>query len=259
MDRSTRLHEAMRARLLVSVSGICDETLDDCARFCAELAARGVPPSLLVAPRPPGGSGLRCSSGWVAGQRDAGAAVLLHGYDHSAPPGASWIGGRRAEFAALPAHEAGLRLTAAVATLERHGLRTDLFAPPRWLASPGTLVALRRRGFVLCATAGAVRDLRAGVAHRGRVFGFGYGHGGATEPWRCRAAVLGTAGLARRGGLLRIAVDAADLLRDGPRHAAVDAVDIALHHGAVALTYRALARGRGHVVAETAGNATAGP
>jgi hypothetical protein len=49
--------------------------------------------------------------------------------------------------------------------------------------------------------------------------------------------VLGAARTARRGGLVRIAVDAADLARSGPRQAVLDAVDIALHHGAVAVTY----------------------
>jgi len=229
-----RLHDGMSARLLLSVSGINDHTVADCARFADELAGRGVPLSLLVAPRPPSGIPMGDAVAWVAAQRGAGAALLLHGYDHTAPVGPARLG-RRAEFAVLPAHEAGLRLTAATAVLERHGLRTDLFAPPRWLASPGTIAALQRRRFALCATVGAVRDLGTGFVHRGRVFGFG--QSGIAEPWWCRAMVLGAAGLARRGGLLRLAVDATDLRRSGPHQAVLDAVDIALHHGATASTY----------------------
>ncbi|HEU0128312.1 MAG TPA: DUF2334 domain-containing protein, partial [Pseudonocardiaceae bacterium] len=73
----------------------------------------------------------------------------MHGYDHTVDPLGAWGTntvarlGRRAEFADLPAHEAGLRLHAANMLLERLELRTDAFAPPRWLASPGTVQALR--------------------------------------------------------------------------------------------------------------------
>ena len=41
--------------LIVSISGIRDRTLDEVAAFRAELAARNVPASLLVAPRLKGG------------------------------------------------------------------------------------------------------------------------------------------------------------------------------------------------------------
>lgn len=290
MDISVRPHGGMSARLLLSMSGIDDETVDDCARFRAELTARGVPLSLLVAPRPPRGAGLRRAAGWIAERCLDGDALLLHGYDHMTPAGAPRLGGRRAEFAALPAHEARLRLTAATAMLERYGLRTDLFAPPRWLASLGTLAALPSSGFTLCATAAEVRDLRTGHTHRGRVLGLapglgwshgrvlslglsqgwshslgrgsgqglglglgrgrgegygpgrgpGQGLGQGAEPWRCRALLLGTAALARRGGLLRLTVDAAELGRPASRQAILDAVGTALHHGATPATYRDL-------------------
>lgn len=227
------------ARLVVSLSGVDDETLDDCAAFAAELAggALPVPLSLLVVPRPRGGRRLVESAPWLAAQAREGAALLLHGFDHHAPAGASKIG-RRAEFAALPAHEAGLRLAAATAVLERLGLATDLFVPPRWVASPGTLQALRHQRFVLCADAAGVHDLRTGRVHRGRVLGFVRSE--LAEPWWCRAMVLGAARAARRGGLLRLAVDATDLRRGGPRLAVLDAVAVALRHGAIAGTYRDL-------------------
>jgi len=221
------------ARLLVSLSGIRSTTLDDCVRLTDELGARGVRTSLLVIPRAPG------PLDWLRHRRAGGDAVLLHGYDHTADPIGSWGPhsvariGRRAEFATLPAHEAGLRLLAAGALLDGVGLHTDAFAPPRWLASPGTLRALRRRGFSLCADAAGVRDLRAGLVHRGRVLGFN----GTGEPWWCRAMVLGAARTARRGGLVRLAIDAADLAYPGRRGALLDAVDIALHHGARPSTY----------------------
>lgn len=241
----------MSARLLVSLSGIRPATLDDCAALSADLDARGVPASLLVVPRAPGGS---AAVRWVRDRRDQGDDVLMHGYDHTADPLGSWGSytvarvGRRAEFATLPAHEAVLRLHAATILLERLDLRTDAFVPPRWLASPGTLRALRRRGYRLCADVTAVRELGSNQVYRGRVLGFGgLGFGGLgvaqgarAEPWWCRAMVLGTARAARRGGLVRIAVDATDLARSGRRSALLDAVDVALHHRARPSTYSAL-------------------
>ncbi|MFN2494675.1 MAG: DUF2334 domain-containing protein [Pseudonocardiaceae bacterium] len=150
----------MAPQLLVSLSGIRDATLDDCATLIADLDARRVPASLLVVPRDPGGSAV---VRWIRERRDRGDAVLMHGYNHTADPLGSWGSytvarvGRRAEFATLPAHEAGLRLHAATILLERLDLRTDVFAPPRWLASPGTVQALRLRGYRVCADATAVR------------------------------------------------------------------------------------------------------
>ena len=55
--------------------------------------------------------------------------------------------------------------------------------------------------------------------------------------------VLGAARAARRGALVRLAVDATDLSRFGRRSALLDAVDIALHHGAQPGTYAARAAG----------------
>lgn len=224
------------ARLVVSLSGIRGSTLDAADALSAELTARGVPASLLVMPRDPG------PVDWLHERRRRGDAVLLHGFDHTVDPIGAWGShtvariGRRGEFAALPAHEAGLRLVAGSRLLAYHGLRTAAFAPPRWLASPGTLRALRHHDFAVCADAGAVHDLRSGLVHRARVIGFGQ----RAEPWWCRAMVLGAARAARRGALVRIAVDAVDLARGGRRSALLDAVDLALHHGARPTTYSAM-------------------
>lgn len=234
------------SQLLLSLSGIRSATLDDCAALIADLEVRRVPASLLVVPRNPGGNAV---VGWIRERRQRGDAVLTHGYDHTADPLGAWGSttvarlGRRAEFAALPAHEAGLRLHAATILLERLDLRTDVFAPPRWLASAGTLQALRQRGYRVCAEATAVRDLRANQVHRGRILGFGMlglAPGERATPLWCRAMVLGAARTARRGGLVRIAVDATDLASTGRRAALLDTVDIALYHRAHPCTYAAL-------------------
>lgn len=243
---------AGHGKLLVSLSGIRSATVDDCAALAADLDAREVPASLLVVPRRPGS---RAVLTWVRERVNRGDAVLLHGYDHTLDPLGCWGPhtvarlGRRAEFATLPAHEAGLRLQAARMLFEQLDLRTDAFVPPRWLASPGTLRALQQQGYRVCADATAVHDLGSDRVHRARVLGFGVlevGMLGLTpgeraELWWCRAMVLGAARAARRGGLVRIAVDAADLARTARRSALLDAVDVALHHGAVPSTYPAIA------------------
>jgi len=243
-------------QLVVSLSGFGLRTLDRCVDFAAELDRRGVPLSLLIAPRSdgvhpkPDSADLR----WVRERLASGQdAIALHGFDSAAgaakgllPRLASSAGRpsgalRGAEFAALPAHEAGLRLTAALATLDQLGLRADTFVPPRWFASPGTLTALRRHGFAVCADMTAIRELETGRVHRARVHGLGPGD--RVEPWWCRALVLGVGRAARRGRMIRVAVHAADLERPGPRQAVLDAVDLALHHDARPVTYDAFAVG----------------
>ncbi|GAB1512221.1 DUF2334 domain-containing protein [Actinophytocola sp. KF-1] len=222
---------------MVSLSGINAWTLDRSAALSDELASRGVPLSLLFAPRIAGADQPKAVLDWVRGQQAAGNALLQHGYDHPADPRTRTIR-RRAEFASLPAHEAKLRLTAASTTMERLDMTTDAFVPPRWVASPGTLLALRHKGFTLCADVMGIRDLRTDNVHRGRVQGFAFGE--RTEPWWCFALVMSTARAARKNQLIRLAVDTADLSRSGPRQALLDAIDIALHHEATPLTYPAL-------------------
>ena len=229
----------MSSRLVVSLSGINARTLAQATGMAAELDSRGVPLSLLVAPRVDRQAVDSPQLRWVRSRAAGGDAVVLHGLDHDLDPcRRPRVIRRQAEFAALPAHEANLRLVAARALLEKLDLHTDYFAPPRWLASNGTLIALRRHGFRLCADVTAVRDLRNGVVIPGRVHGLARTERG--EQWLCWALVLGVARAARRGGLVRIAVDAGDLHRPGPRQAVLDAVDIALHHGAEPLTYGGL-------------------
>ena len=238
------------ARLIVSLSGLSDEapgSLDDAADFAARLDARGVPLSQLVRPRGPVGvpapdSRLVC---WLHERREAGDAIVLHGYDHQrSPAGTRQWRGRRAEFAALPRHEAGLRLIAARRALTGFSLRTDVFVPPRWLASPGTVEALHEQGFRVLADETGIRFLRLpsdGGLLRSRVLSFrasGNPQPAVAEAWLCRVLVAEVARTARRGELIRINVRAKDLRRPPRRAAVLDAVDAALAGGAAAHTYR---------------------
>lgn len=274
--------EHVTATLIVSLSGLSAPTLSDAADLATELDSRLVPASWLLPPRPRDGRHLPDAPviRWLRGRVRVGDALVLHGFDHTVDPIGRWATspvagmGRRAEFASLPCHEATLRLIAATRTMDELGLPSEVFAPPRWLASAGTLVALRRRGFRVCADSVGVRLLDAGADGgrllRGRVLDVSGGRGGGLGP-RSRvmrgggmrglgaARAVGTdldadgskahrtpAGslvgaatrVARRGGLVRLAVTASDLRRPSARAALMDAVDAALAAGALPATYR---------------------
>lgn len=231
----------MAAPLMVSLSGLHDDDLSAAAAFAAALDARGVPLSQLLRPVGPGGpvrpgSPLAC---FVHARRDAGDALVLHGYDHVADPTAAkqrLALGRRAEFAALPRHEAGLRLTGARRVLTALGLRTDAFAAPRWLASPGTVEALAEQGFTVLADEHGVRRLDgAAPPVRGRVLGL---RARAGESWVQRPLADEAARTARRGAAVRIHVRSDDLTDPVRRSAVLAAVDAALTAGAAPTTYR---------------------
>jgi predicted deacetylase len=217
---------------MVSVSGISDRTRDAVASFCDELDARRVPVSLLVAPRLKGGYRLDRDAAtveWLAGRRGRGDALMLHGFDEAATKK------RRGEFAALPAHEANLRLMGADRVLEHLGLRTRLFAAPGWTVSPGTVTALPRNGFRLLAELSGITDLVRQTTVRARVVGIGEGF--LTEPWWCRTVVLSAERTARRQGTVRVAVSAKQLSRSGSRQTMLDAIDLALLHDCAPTVY----------------------
>jgi predicted deacetylase len=220
-------------KLIVSVSGIRERTLDDVAGFCEKMDARSVPVSLLVAPRLKGGYRLDhdpVTVEWLTGRRAAGDAILLNGYDDAATKK------RRGEFATLPAHEANLRLMAADRVLEHLGLRTRLFAAPRWTASPGTVTVLPRNGFRLLADLHEITDLVRRTTVRARVLGIGEGF--LSEPWWCRMLVLSAERVARRDGVVRVAVAASHLRKPGPLQAMLDAVDLARLQGCEPTVYQ---------------------
>jgi predicted deacetylase len=219
--------------LIVSVSGICERTLDDVAEFCEKMDNRSVPVSLLVAPRLKGGYRLDqdpVTVEWLTGRRAVGDAILLNGYDDAATKK------RRGEFATLPAHEANLRLMAADRVLEHLGLRTRLFAAPRWTASPGTVTVLPRNGFRLVADLHEITDLVRQTTVRARVLGIGEGF--LSEPWWCRMLVLSAERVARRDGVVRVAVAASHLRKPGPLQAMLDSVDLGLLHGCEPTVYQ---------------------
>ncbi len=212
--------------LIVSLSGLSDE-LAPARAFAAALDARSVPLTHLLRPA----SAPAELVAWVRARGADGDALALHGYDHTPRPLSHGRG--RGEFAELPRHEAGLRLTAARRALTAAGLRTDLFVPPRWLASGGTVAALIEQGFRVLADEAGIHDLVDAVVVPARVLGFraaGERLLGAQVAWTLR-----------RGGPVRINVRAKDLRR-GRSEVALAAVDLALGQGARPATYRPVRR-----------------
>jgi len=218
----------MAGQLIVSVSGIRDQTLDDVDGFHASLLERGVQTSLLVKVRRKDGYRLESDAStvdWLTAHRAQGSAIVLHGYN-----------GSQGGPANLPAHEANLRLMAADRTLEHVGLRTRLFAAPGWTVSEGTLKALPRNGFRVMAGWQGVTDLVTGNVQRDRLLGIGAGF--LTEPWWCKTVLLSAERMARRGATVRLAVSGKQLAKNGSRKAMLDAVDLALMHGCTPAVYQ---------------------
>lgn len=194
--------------------------------------SRQVPVSLLVAPRLSGDYRLDHDPGtvdWLTSRRAGGDAIVLHGYDEPVTKK------RRGEFAILRAHEANLRLMAADRILEHLGLRTRLFAAPGYVVSPDVVKALPGNGFRMLADLRGITDLVRHATVRARVLGIGEGF--LAEPWWCRTVVLSAERIARRGGVVRVAVAARHLRKPGPLQAMLDAVDLALMHDCTPTVY----------------------
>lgn len=252
------MHGGVTARLVVSLSGLTDtdlQAVDRGAALAADLDARGVPLTHLFRPRGAVDAPASALRDLLRARLAAGDALAVHGFDHTPDPTGARIGvGRRAEFAALPAHEAVLRLRGARRALAACGFAADVFVPPRWIASPGTFDALRDVGMAVCADETGEHVLSGADAGfvRSRVLGFrGVGERRdvaadrrAAEAWRARLLVAEVGRTARRGGPVRIAVRAKDLRRPVRRAAVLAAVDAALALGAVPEVYDARAARR---------------
>lgn len=223
----------MSGSLVVSIAGINANTLHACHDLAAELDRRSVPLSLLIA-----SAGLpaadRAALDWVTERTNGADALVLHGFDH----GDNNVGTARRLLTGgglVPGHEASLKLISLRTRLDALGLHPECFAPAPWVIAPGALGSLRRAGFRVCAELHGVRDLARDTVRLGRVIGFGQGEHGLS--WRCLAVVMSASRMARRGSLVRLAVDGSMLVRPGVRGALLDAVDIAVHHGAAPATY----------------------
>ncbi|MDD7919836.1 DUF2334 domain-containing protein [Actinomycetospora callitridis] len=124
----------MTPRLIVSVSGLGPGApLTAAVALADALDARRVPATWLIGPQPHPEV-----AAWATARRRVGDAVLLHGTRTDLAAGRPY---RR-----LPAHEAGLRLAAALRSRDALGLAVDGFAAPGWSTSDGTRTALAAAG-----------------------------------------------------------------------------------------------------------------
>lgn len=221
----------MSARLLVSISSIYGDTVKAAEGLLLALDAAEIPVSLLVTPHGGGKWHLakdKSTRKWLRGQLDTPRDLILNGFDQAAK-------GRRAEFAKLDEHEAHLRLKGATRQMEAMEFTTDMFAPPRWQLSDGTLAVLPEFGFRLAGSTKGIHDLRSGEFHQCRTLSVGEGYG-AAKWWRrnvIKAAERGAAG----GNTIRLSVSARKLDSSKVRSDFLSAAHSARDAGAVPMRY----------------------
>ena len=163
----------MTCTVIVSVHDVSAGTWARSIAWLSHLDERSIPATLLVVPGPWHGRSLDDSPDVVTGlhmARSRGHEVSLHGWDHTATPvttphllrsGLAQVRARGCgEFAVLDSRQALERLDAGLAALRRNGFEPTGFTPPGWLASPGTLEALRTHDLRYTTTQWSIRDLR---------------------------------------------------------------------------------------------------
>ena len=238
-----------RARFVVSVHDVSPATAPESRRWVEELDERGVPASLLVVPGPWRDHTLAADPGfarWLRSCVARGHEVCLHGWDHTAPPGASFrralvgnfVARGCAEFWSLTEDQAADRAGRGLDLLAGFDLTATGFTPPGWLASAAAIRGLRRAGLRYVTTHGSVIDLRTQRRHRALVIC----HRPHSRGERTGAALMRRAPalFLQPGRTLRMALHPDDLLRPGLREATLEGIESALRTGAVALTYESL-------------------
>lgn len=224
----------MRGHLLVSISSIFNETHKAVADMVASLDGQQIPVSLLVAPHIDGNWHLARDQkvrDWLLAEQESGRAILLNGFDQA-------VQGRRAEFATLDSHEARLRLKGATRQMSRLGFDTEIFAPPRWRLSEGTLAALPDFGFRLAASTRGLHDLTREEFHQVRNLSVGEGFGQAK--WWRRNVIRAAARGAAHGNSIRLSISGRNLLTEKVAEDFLKAANAAVKAGARPADYRTL-------------------
>ncbi|MFF3876927.1 DUF2334 domain-containing protein [Streptomyces sp. NPDC001978] len=236
--------------VVVSVHDVAPATTVQTERWLADLDSLGINASLLVIPGPWRGAELGDApelAQQLAGRVDRGDEIVLHGWTHTAGPEGSRarrLVGRAvargaAEFAALAPLQAADRLERGRAALAAAGLTAVGFTPPGWLASPGTVAALRTASFEYVTVHRGLFDLRTG--RRFRAFALSHRPGGAGEGTGAALMRAWARRGAGRGALVRVALHPDDLSRPQLRDTTLWAIEHLLGAGARAVTYGQLA------------------
>jgi predicted deacetylase len=240
----------MRARLVVSVHDVAPASRQASERWLAELDRLGVPSSILVIPGRWRGRSLAEDSelaSMLADRVVSGDEIVQHGWRHGVgADGNGWrtmteraLARGAGEFAALSVPAATLRLRAGRAELTAAGLKTAGFTAPGWLHSPGTLQALRQEGYSFTTTHAGLVVLATGRRLPGPAFS--HRAGGFGEALAGQLIWRGSRTVARRGGLVRIALHPDEINRPRLREQTRRAIGSALDAGAQPTTYGRLA------------------
>lgn len=226
----------MKGHLLVSVSSIFDETRSDVEKLITRLDREEIPVSLLVAPHIDGNWHLakdKSTRAFIADQQDAGRTLILNGFDQA-------VQGRRAEFSTLDAYEARLRLKGATRQMSSIGFETDIFAPPRWRLSAGTLKVLPEFGFSIAASTNGLVHLETWRVLKARNLSVGEGYG-AAKWWR-RSVIKAAERGAKRGNSVRLSISGRNLAEKKVARDFVAAAVAAADAGTTPSDYRLLNR-----------------
>lgn len=237
---------------MVSVHDVSPATAAETAHWCEDLDTLGIPASLLVIPGPWRGSSLADAPDYarvLADRRARGDELSLHGWSHTAGPEGGYarrmvgrlVARGAAEFAALDAAEARRRLRDGQDTTTGLGLAMTGFTPPGWLASPGTVEALRRQGFRYFTSHRGVHDL--GRRRTYRAFALSHRPGGPGEGLGAALMRVWARRAAAGGLLVRIALHPDDLRRPRLRDTTLRAIESVLMVGGRATTYADLVTG----------------
>ena len=225
----------MSGRLLVSISSIFDDTLEDVIPLVKGLDRKGIPGSLVVAPHIDKRWHLAKDGrtrDWLLQQAEH-RALLLNGFDQA-------VQGRRSEFATLGEHEARLRLKGATRQMEALGFHLDMFAPPRWQMSEGTLKVLPEFGFRLAvSTSGIYSLVDATDAPFLRCRNLSVGEGYGTAKWWRRTIIAAAVRGAEKGNTIRLSISARELHKKKVRRDFTAAILCAQANGAEPADYRA--------------------
>ncbi|EUA23440.1 hypothetical protein I553_5296 [Mycobacterium xenopi 4042] len=195
--------------MIVSVSGIGEHTLADVDAFCAQMDSRAC----------------RCRCWWHRGSRAAtGSTAIrepLSGWPPAAPvvprscctattrppPKSAAASSPRCRPRSQPAVDGG-RPGARAPRATHQTIRTAALA-----GFTGYSQGFASQWFSI--VSGAARDHRLGPSHHGARPGARHRGGFLTEPWWCRMLVLSAERVARRGGIVRVAVAARHLRKPG--------------------------------------------
>lgn len=235
--------------LVVSVHDVAPGTATACRAWARDLDRLGVPASLLVIPGPWRGPSILHDAEtavWLHRRVEAGDEVLQHGWLHdSVPGGPHWrqvvgkvVARGSAELVALDEDEAVRRLQRGREVLDRVGFTVNGFTPPGWLASPGSLQALRRLGFRYTTSHIGIHPLPAGPVIRAPALSHRPGGRGERVAVELLTRLSRRAAAAGRG--VRIAVHPADRERPSLVDATLRAIAEVVVLGAVPRTYGSL-------------------